>query len=169
MYQQPYMQWIEAPAGTETAVPVVRDADTNELTIKAGCAPKRKTERADGFRTMFKAIDGSYTNAVVMKKLKTADGTPADANFLSDADAHLRSDPAALFVGIAGDLIRQHDTVFVPISQFEFSEADISQFGGNKDFLLQGHVTSVQKVTLTLNIKFVGDSHASPYPKEGFG
>jgi hypothetical protein len=55
MYQQPYMQWLEAPAGTETAVPVVRAANTNELTIKAGCAPKRK-ERANGFRTMSKAI-----------------------------------------------------------------------------------------------------------------
>jgi hypothetical protein len=71
-------------------------------------------------------------------------------------------------VGVADDLIRQHDTVLVPISQFEFSEADIiNTFGGNKDVLLQGHVTSVQKVTL--NIKFVGDSHVSPYPKEGFG
>jgi len=42
LFQQPYMQWLEAPAGTETAVPMVRDADTNELTIKAGFAPKRK-------------------------------------------------------------------------------------------------------------------------------
>ena len=145
LFQQPYMQWLEAPAGTETAVPMVRDADTNELTIKASFAPKRKAERADGYRTMFKAIGGSYTNAMVVKKLKTADGTPADAKFVSD-DAY----GPDLFVGVAGDLIRQHDTVLVPISQFEFSEADIiNKFGGNKDFLLQGHVASVQKVTLT--------------------
>ena len=71
-------------------------------------------------------------------------------------------------MGVGDDLIRQHDTVLVPISQFEFSEEDIiNKFGGNKDFLLKGHVTSVQKATL--NIKFVGDSHVSPYPKEGFG
>ena len=167
LFQQPYMQWLEAPAGTETAVPMVRDADTNLLTIKAGFAPKRKAERADGFRTMFKPIGGSYTNVMVeglvVKKLKTADGTPAVAKFVSD-DAY----GPDLFVGVGDDLIRQHDTVLVPISQFEFSEEDITnKFGGNKDFLLQGHVTSVQKVTL--NIKFVGDSHVSPYPKEGFG
>jgi hypothetical protein len=98
-----------------------------------------KAERADGFRTMFKAIGGSYTNAMVVKKLKTADGTPADANlFEGEGDST---------VGIADDLIRQHDTVLVPIAQFEFSEADIiNKFGGNHDFLLQGRVTSVQKV-----------------------
>jgi hypothetical protein len=136
MYQQPYMQWIEAPAGTKTAVPMARDADTNELTIKAGCAPKRKAERADGFRTMFKAIGGSYTNAMVAKKLKTADGTPAGANLFEGEEGDSkpdcwRSDPAA-----------RHG-ILVTIAQFELSEAAdiINKFGGSHDFLLQGHVS----------------------------
>ncbi len=55
---------------------------------------------------------------MVVKKLKTADGTPADANlFEGEGDTT---------VDIADDLIRQHDTVLVPIAQFEFSEADTS-------------------------------------------
>jgi hypothetical protein len=41
------------------------------------------------------------------------------------------------------------------------------QVGGDQDVLLRGAVNSVQKVQL--NIKFDGDSHVSPYLKEGFG
>jgi hypothetical protein len=74
---------------------------------------------------------------MAVKKYKTADGTPADAAIAVEGDTT---------VGIADDLIRQHDTVLVPITQFEFSEADIiNKFGGNHDFLLQGAVTSVHR------------------------
>ena len=81
-----------------------------------------------------------------MKKLKTADGSPAAAGLMGVADEH----------------IKQHDTVIVPISQFDFSEKDIEdKFGGDSSFMLQDVVNSVQKDMM--NIKFDGDTHVSPY------
>jgi hypothetical protein len=76
---------------------------------------------------------------MVVKKLKTADGTPAGANlFEGEGDSKpdcWRSDPAA-----------RHG-ILVTIAQFELSEAAdiINKFGGNHDFLLQGHVSPICK------------------------
>ena len=70
--------------------------------------------------------------------------------------------------GIADDDIRKGGTITVPISQFSFTPRQIrDKFGGDVNFLLRGTVSPVRKEEI--NIKFDGDQHVSPYPKEGFG
>lgn len=104
------------------------------------------------FRSCFKPLGGAYQNVIVTKKLKSADGTAT---------------PTAK-QGVADDVIRADDTIIVPITQFSFTPKQIrDRFDGDENFLLRGVVTHAAKNTI--NIKFDGDSHVSPYPKEGFG
>ena len=70
--------------------------------------------------------------------------------------------------GIADDDIRRGATAIVSISQFSLTPKQIRErFGGDVNFLLRGTVSPVRKEEI--NIKFDGDQHVSPYPKEGFG
>ena len=104
------------------------------------------------FRSCFKPLGGAYQNVIVTKKLKSADGTAT---------------PTAK-QGVADDVIRADDTIIVPITQFSFTPKQIrDRFDGDENFLLRGVVTHAAKNTI--NIKFDGDTHVSPYPKEGFG
>lgn len=111
------------------------------------------------FRRCFKPIGQSYVHALTVKKLKSADGT---AITTATCTAIGQSD------GIADEHIRKDDTIIVPISQFSFTPKQIrDKFGGDVNFLLRGIVTRVMKTEI--NIKFDGDQHVSPYPKDGFG
>jgi hypothetical protein len=83
----------------------------------------------------------------VVKKLKAGDG---------------KTGTMATAKGIADEHILKNDTILCPVSQFSFSAATIKKnSGGNNEFLLDGVVTNVTESTI--NIKFVGDSHVSPY------
>jgi hypothetical protein len=109
-------------------------------------------EKDASFRSCFKPIGGAYTNVIVTKKLKSADGTAT---------------PTAT-LGVADDVIRVDVTSIVPITQFSFTPKQIRErFNGDENFLLRGVVTHAAKNTI--NIRFDGDTHVSPYPKEGFG
>jgi hypothetical protein len=105
---------------------------------------------------VFKPIGASYSaglNGRVVKKLKAEDG---------------KARTMATAKGIADKHILKNDTILCPVSQFSFSAATIKKkFGGNNEFLLDGVVTNVTHDTI--NIKFAGDTHVSPYPLAGFG
>jgi hypothetical protein len=91
-----------------------------------------------------------YTNVVVTKKLKSAGGTAT---------------PAAT-LGVVGDVIRVDDIIMVPITQFSFTPKQIRErFNGDENFLLRAVVTHAAKNTI--NIRFGGDTHVSPYPCKG--
>jgi hypothetical protein len=92
-------------------------------------------------------------NGRVVKKLKVGDG---------------KARTMARAKGIADKHILKNDTIICPVSQFSFSAATIkNKFGGNNEFLLDGVVTNV--TSDTINIKFVGGTHVSPYSLAGFG
>jgi hypothetical protein len=87
-------------------------------------------------RRCFKPIGQSYVHALVVKKLKSADGTPTTTATTS-AIGQCRD-------GIADDDIRKDDTITVPISQFSFTPKQIrDKFGGDVNFLLRGTVTRI--------------------------
>jgi len=61
-----------------------------------------------------------------------------------------------LNAGITDTSIMKNDTIQCPISQFDFTEADIkNKYGGDTNFLLTGVVTHVTETTIS--IKFEGD------------
>jgi hypothetical protein len=92
-------------------------------------------------------------HALVIKKLKSADGTPKTTATAGIADDDIRKDGG---------------TTTVPISQFPFTPRQIrDRFGGDVNFLLRGTVPRVMKEEI--NTKFDGDQHGSPYPKKGLG
>jgi hypothetical protein len=112
---------------------------------------KAKAQVEASFRSCFKPIGGAYTNVIMSKKVKSADSTAT---------------PTAT-LGVADDVIRVDDTIVVPITQFSFTPKQIRErFNGDENFLLRGVVTHAAK-NIT-NIRFDGDTHVSPYPKEGF-
>jgi len=138
------MQWLEVDPGSDTDV---------SITKRVGDFEEKKAKQG-GFRSLFKPVGGSYSAGLSgqsVKKLKKEDGTAA---VLSST------------MGIEDVSIVKNDTVLCPVSQFAFTEADIkNRYGGDASFLLTGIVTNVTESTI--NIKFEGDTHVSPYPIEG--
>jgi hypothetical protein len=121
----------------------------------------RKTNtpaKNEGYRAKFKPIGASYVSGLVVKKIKLADGSAISTAGAPEADA----------IGISDDLIMKYDTMMVPVSQFEFTDAEIDdKFDGDHDHILKGYISSVTKNDI--RIKFDGDTHVSSYPRQGFG
>lgn len=113
--------------------------------------------KIEGYRSKFKPIGAAYISGLVVKKIKLADGSAiSTAGAPEDA------------IGISDDLIMQFDTMMVPVSQFEFTDAEINdKFDGDHDYILKGYISSVTKNDI--RIKFEGDTHVSSYPRRGFG
>ena len=121
----------------------------------------RKTNtpaKNEGYRAKFKPIGASYVSGLVVKKIKLADGSAISTAGAPEADA----------IGISDERIMKYDTMMVPVSQFEFTDAEIDdKFDGNHDHILKGYISSVTKNDI--RIKFDGDTHVSSYPRQGFG
>ena len=90
----------------------------------------RKTNtpaKNEGYRAKFKPIGASYVSGLVVKKIKLADGSAISTAGAPEADA----------IGISDDLIMKYDTMMVPVSQFEFTDAEIDdKFDGDHDYIL---------------------------------
>jgi hypothetical protein len=137
LYQEEHLQWFEAPAGADDGI--TADCNKSLIAKKVDSAEKKKEAT---FRDCFKPIGVAYTKGLVIKKLKSADGTPMSMDTQ----------------GVADKKINKNDTVIVPISQFAFTEKQIeTRFGGDLNYLLRGVVTYVAKDTI--NIRFDGDQH----------
>ena len=110
------------------------------------------------YRAKFKPIGASYVSGLVVKKIKLADGSAISTAGAPEADS----------IGISDDLIMKYDTMMVPVSQFEFTDAEIDdKFDGDHDYILKGYISSVTKNDI--RIKFDGDTHVSSYPRQGSG
>ena len=103
-------------------------------------------------------IRSARRSGLVVKKIKLADGSAISTAGAPEADA----------IGISDDLIMKYDTMMVPVSQFEFTDAEIDdKFDSDPDYILKGYISSVTKNDI--RIKFDGDTHVSSYPRQGFG
>jgi hypothetical protein len=187
MYAEPFMQWLEASPDAETTIAAPPqcheplrsqgvDRECRVLGVKHACANKRpfsffafastateyyRTEARARLSPVLQAHRSVVCACTGDQEAQVRRRYPDNHTATTSAIGQCRD-------GIADDDIRKDDTVIVPISQFSFTPKQIrDKFGGDVNFLLRGTATRVMKTEI--NIKFDGDQHVSPYPKDGFG